>query len=260
MRGVNRWRNTLAAASLLLGLHLHAAGQTPIVDISESGGPWVTTNGALAELSWDYHVMNNANIATNWMEFCTQVKLYDIYSVTNPVQLYVGPGWSMDVIPGTATNLWDVRLTCSESDYYLHWDGGFVNFSIAAFIPTNAVGELMIGERRGQGQLQDHLWQPGGPSVNRTGGDVYLGPVGLVETAMAGVEAVGAAGAGGPVGLRVRLRALTSNAVEYSATLAPVSWSNLMSLVNATTSELTTNLPAVHAPGDRGFYRVRSWR
>ena len=179
---MKRWRGNLAVGAALLAAAL-AGAQTNIIEISNTGGPWVTTNGALAELSWDYNVKNYANIVTNWNEMCTEVKLYDIYSVTNPVPLNLAPDWVITTTAGSATNYWDVTFNCNDSIGYIESWGDSRNFSIATYVPTNAVGRLVIATRRGQGFLNGgHNWQP-------VDGDGYLGPVGL-GLVVAGASAV----------------------------------------------------------------------
>ena len=263
-----RWRSlptTLVAAALLAAAH--ALAQTPVIDIYNIGNPSTMTNagnyeivGNLAKLYLNVGVANY----NDWGESCTQVKLYDIYSVTNPVYAsqYPSGSWGMNVVSGSATNLWDITFTAYDFYEYIGPGGDTRIFTLGTFIPTNAVGELLIGERRGQGNLQSHGWRPGttNGSLDRTGGDEYLGPVGLLGTALAVVEALTVPAAGGSVGLTVRLRPLTTNAVDYSATLAPGSWSNLVEVVNGSTSEVRTNLDGLYAPGSNAFYRVHSWR
>ena len=108
MSAVNCWRNTLAAAALLLGLQLHAAGE--IIDTYNATDAYTATNsstvvGDLLQYNWNISVRNNANIETNWDEKCTQVKLYDVYSVSNPVAQSLPSYWTLTATAGSETNL-----------------------------------------------------------------------------------------------------------------------------------------------------------
>ncbi|MCG3149789.1 MAG: hypothetical protein PCFJNLEI_03254 [Verrucomicrobiae bacterium] len=184
---MKRWCVNLAVGAALLAAAL-AGTQTPIIDIYNDNDPHTLTNagnyvvvGDLARLTLGLGAMNNANLVTNWNEMCTQVKIYDIYSVTNPVVLWVSDdAWQTTIVPGSATNLWDITFNCNDWIRYIRPDGDNANFSIATYVPTNAVGRLVIATRRGQGKLETLDWQPGS-RLDRVGGDGYLGPVGLAE-------------------------------------------------------------------------------
>jgi hypothetical protein len=102
----------------------------------------------------------------------------------------------MNVSSGSASNYWDATLCANNSLAYISPNGDSRNFSLATYVPTNALNRLVVGTRRGQGNLEGQGWRPGPDGfANRIAGDGFVGPVGLEEEVTPVVVAFQCAGA-----------------------------------------------------------------
>jgi hypothetical protein len=148
------------------------APPVPIVDIQENDGvPVVVGN----ERRWEFNVTNNSDVepqGTPYNKDITEIALRDMYSSASPTANNLPGGWSLSVLAGSTTDLWNVRIVCSQPLLYIK-PGNTKTFGIATHIPsTNHT--LVSGTCYGQGGLDTIGYQPPDP------GDGFIGPTGVL--------------------------------------------------------------------------------